>query len=158
MKLRSFLLIAILISISTFNGYCQEGSEEFQKIHEIIKPSVKEGFVWNTSQTWDSRFKYAITYDYNNSELNRLIYAFMPNAKEFSMMAEPLGGVEFEYEGRRAIYIDGSETGMSSISVLLNGEKGRFELSHRELESMATFSKDELIEILSKITMETLEN
>lgn len=157
-KTQTVLLMTILMLIPIFKVFSQStGSEEFEKIHEIIKPSIIEGFVWNPDESWDNRFRYGFTYDLNGSELNRLIFAFYPNAKAFSMMAEALGGVEFEYVGRKAIYIDGKETGMSSISILLNGEKGRFELSHRELESMTTYSKEELLKILSKIALEELE-
>lgn len=158
MNFKKILLALMLMSFGLINVSGQEGSEEFQRIHNIIKPSVKEGFQLNAGQTSDSRFRYAFTYDFNNSELNRLIYSFMPGATEFSALAAALGGVEFEYAGRKAIYIDGKETGMSSISVLLNGGQGRFELSHRELGSMATFSKEQLLEILSSIPLEELEN
>lgn len=122
-----------------------------------IKPSVIEGFVWKSNESWDSRFRYSYIYDLNESELNRLIYVFYPNAKEFSMMAAAMGGVEFEWQGREAMYIDGKDTGMSSISVLLNNGKGRFEISHRELTNTSPFSKEQLEKILSMIAIEDIE-
>ena len=157
MKLQIIMMTFLLLQ-PLYKTYGQPtGSEEFEKIHELIKPSVNEGYEWNTSQSSDSRFKCTLTYDLQGSELNRLIYGFSPNAKEFSLMAAALGGVEFDMNGRRAMYIDGKETGMSSISVLLNEGKGKFEVTHRDLGSMKPYSKSELLEIITKIDLDTLE-
>lgn len=133
------------------------GSEEFEKIHTLIKPSIIDGYVWNSSQSSDSRFQYTFTYDLNGSELNRLIYSFLHNATEFSIMSFALGGKEFVWKGRKAMYIDRKETGMSGISVLLLNDKGRFSLNHRELSGMSAFSKEQLEKILSGIKLENLE-
>ena len=159
MKIQVISLITILTLISLCEVFSQpEGSEEFNKIHQLIKPSVIEGFVWNIEESSDSRFQYTFTYDLNGSELNRLIYTFIPNAEEFSIVSAALGGVEFNYNGRKAMYIDGKETGMSGISVLLRNSKGRFAVNHRELSNMSTYSKTEMEQILSKIPLESLEN
>jgi hypothetical protein len=60
------------------------------------------------------------------------------------------------YQGREALFIDGSKTGMSSIKLILKNGAGIFDLTHRSLEGKA-MNRAALEKLLAKIPLDTLE-
>ena len=159
MKNRLFFLIAMSLSIPFISTFGQEdGSEDFNTFRDAILPSLPEGFLVNTGQTSDSRFNYRITYDEHGDETNRLIYKLAPTSKEFTEMDMAMGGKKYSWKEREALFIDGSETGMSTIAVILFNGAGKFTLSHRDFKTFSPKGKEDLEKMLESISLETLEN
>ena len=159
MKSKMFLLVLMLLSIPFISTLGQEdGSDVFNTLRDAILPSLPEGFIMNTEQTSDSRFNYRITYDENGEETNRLIFKIAPNSKEFSEMDIAMGGEKYSWKEREALFIDGSETGMSSISIKLLNGAGKFTLSHRDFKTFSPKNKEDLEKMLEVIALEDLEN
>ena len=152
-------IFTVLFIFMTSMAFSQEnGSETFNVIRDAFKSTIPAGFLVNTGQTSDNRFNYRFTYDENGSELNRLIYILSPNSKEFSEMDIALGGVRFTWNEREALYIDGSETGMSVLIIILKNNVGIFSITHRDFKTYKPMNKEDLEQLLSKISMDKLEN
>ena len=135
-KLAMKKIFTILFIFMTFMAFSQEdGSETFNEIRDAYKPTIPAGFSVNTGQTSDNRFIYRFTYDENGSELNRLIYNLSPGSKEFSEMDIALGGERYTWNEREALYIDGSETGMSVLIIILKKNVGMFSITHRDFKT-----------------------
>ena len=147
----------IFLTASVYLQAQPTGSEEFEKIHAIIKSAIPEGFVLNSRETSDTRSQYTFTYDLNGAGLNSLIYTVRPKTTEFSAIDFAMGGVQFNIQDRKAMFVDGSNTGVSSISVILKNGKGLLSVSHREISDMSPYSRDKLEEVISKISFEQLE-
>ena len=159
MKIKTFLLVVMSLSIPFISTFGQEdGSEVFNTLRDAILPSLPEGFVVNTGQTSDSRFNYRITYDENGDETNRLIYLLDPNSMEFTEMDIAMEGKNYSWKDREVLFSDGSETGMSGIKVLLLNGAGKFTLTHRDFKTFKPMNKEDLEKMLEVISLEKLEN
>jgi hypothetical protein len=148
-------MLFVLVSTSVFGQ--EDGSETFNAIRDAIKPSLPAAFVVNTGQTTDSRFAYRFTYDENASETNRLIFNLVLNSEGFSEMDLAMGSEQYTLEGRDVLFSDGSETGMSGISLILKN-KAKFIIHHRDFKTFKPRDKTDLENMLSSIDIETLES
>ena len=97
-----------------------------------------------------------ITYDWDESQMNRLIYSWKTKNKSFTQMDLMFDHKKITYQGREALFVDGSKTGMSSIKVVLKNGAGIFELTHRSLEGKAR-NQAALEKLLAQVNLESLE-
>ncbi len=153
--MKNVLIFLFILSISSVYGQ-EDGSESFNKLRDTIKPSVPDGYIVNKGQTWDNRFAYKITYNENGSEEHSLIYEFIPDASSFSELDQAMATEEYTWQGRKAIYQDGSQTGMSSIVILLKNNKGKFTLSNMTLD-LTAMDKAALKNLLSHVDLTNIE-
>ena len=151
-----FSLIFILSTATVFSQ--EDGSETYNVIRDAIKASIPEGFIVNTGQTTDNRFNYSYTYDENGSELNRLIYNLIPGTEGFSEIELALGEEPYLWNERKALFIDGSKTGMSGIEIILKNNAGKFSVMHRDFKTYKPMNKEDLEQLFSKFSMDKLES
>jgi hypothetical protein len=142
--------------VTTF-GFGQDRSDTFVTLSNVIQPAVPAGFVLNNSQSWDNRLSYKLSFDGEGSEMNRLIFSLSPETQEFSEMDLALDHSLFTWQGRKGLFLDGSQTRMSGLLIILKDNAGKFSLTHRNFESPA-MTKEELETLLKKIELEKLEN
>lgn len=132
-------------------------SPEFNKLKTAIQSSVPQGYEVNKGQTWDHRHTLKkLTYDWDESQMNTLIYSWKSSSKSFTEMDFLFDHKKITYKGRKALFIDGSKTGMSSIKIVLNNGAGIFELTHRSLEGKA-MKQPALEKMLAKVQLDILE-
>ena len=132
-------------------------SPEFNKLKNAIQNSVPKDYEVNNGQTWDHRHTLKkITYDWDESQMNTLIYSWKSKSKSFTEMDFLFDHKKITYMGREALFIDGSKTGMSSIKIILKNNSGIFELAHRSLEGKAR-NQAALEKLLAKVQLEVLE-
>lgn len=151
---KSLLIYLIVLMIASF-GF-SDYSPDFKKLEVAIKNSIPEGFTLNKGQTWDNRFNLKITYDRDKSEMNTLIYSLNPGSKTFSEIDLMLDHKKMTFQGRKALFNDGSKTGMSSIKIILKNNSGSFEVTHLSREGKA-MNQSDLEKMLSGIKLEILE-
>ena len=154
MKKLIFVFLTVLV-ITSF-GYSGR-SPEFNKLKNAIESSVPEEYKVNKGQTWDHRHTLKkITYDWDESQMNTLIFIWRSKNKSFTEMDFLYDHKKITYKGRKALFIDGSKTGMSSIKIILNNGAGIFDLTHRSLEGKAR-NQAALEKMLSGIKLDILE-
>jgi hypothetical protein len=133
-----------------------QDSEKLIELKEAVQPTLDAAYQLNAGQTFDSRFNYKVTYDKNGEESDRMIYSVHPNTFKFSELNIALATEKYTWNDREALYQDGSETGMSSIVIILKNEAGKFAVTHRMLGGIP-LDKAGLEKVLSQINWELLE-
>lgn len=154
--MKKSLLILLIILVALSLGF-SDRSPDFNKLKNAIQSSVPEGYEVNKGQTWDHRHTLKkITYDWDESQMNTLIYSCKSKIKSFTEMDFLFDHKKITYQGREALFIDGSKTGMSSIKIILNNGAGIFDLTHRSLEGKAR-NQAALEKMLAKVQLDILE-
>jgi hypothetical protein len=149
--------LSVMIVLMFFSLGFSARSPEFNKLKNAIQSSVPEGYELNKGQTWDHRHTMKkIAYDWDESQMNTLIYSWKSKSKSFTEMDFLFDHKKITYKGREALFIDGTKTGMSSIKIILNNGAGIFDLTHRSLEGKAR-NQAALEKMLSKIQLDILE-
>jgi hypothetical protein len=154
-KMKKYLLIFLAVLLLAYLVF-SDASPDFKKLEIAIKSTVPEGFTVNKGQTWDNKMFQKITYDRGKSGMNRLIFSLNPNNKSFSEMDLALDHKKITFQGRKALFNDGSRTGMSSIKIILKNNSGSFTITHRSLEGKA-MNQSDLEKLLSGMKLEILE-
>lgn len=153
--MKKYVLAMLTVLMIASLGY-PDSSPEFQKLENAIKNAVPDGFIRNKGQSWDNRFYRKITFDRGGYETNRLIFSFDPNGKSFSERDLALDHKKLTIQERKALFNDGSKTGMSVIKVILKNNSGLFTITHRSLDGKA-MSQTGIETLLSKVNLEILE-
>lgn len=148
----TFMIVSMVFSL----GFAAR-SPEFNKLKDAIQSSVPEGYEINKGQTWDHRHTMKkIAYDWDESQMNTLIYSWKSKGKSFTEMDFLFDHKKITYQGREALFIDGSKTGMSSIKIILTNGAGIFDLTHRSLEGKAR-NQAALEKLMAKVQLDILE-
>ena len=146
----SFLVIVLIGTL----GFLQ--ADTFETFNKVVKDAVPDGFTVNKGQTWNNRFTYKITYDKDPEGMNRLIFRFNPGKHEFSQVDLAFDHEKFTWQGRNALFTDGTKTGMSGMSVMLKNKAGGFSITHRAIGGKA-MNRAELEKLLSSIALKEFE-
>lgn len=85
-----------------------------------------------------------------------MIYSLSPGSTEFSEMDRALATEEFTWQDRSAMCQDGSETGMTSLVIILNNLKGIFTITNRTFD-LSAMNKAGLEGLLSNIDLVKIE-
>jgi len=152
--MKRHLIVYLIVVLAVAFGFL--GADTFETLQNVIKDAVPDGFTMNKGQTWNNRFAYKITYDKDSSGLNRMIFDLFPGKDAFSQMNLAFDHKRFTYQGREALFQDGTKTGMSAVIVILKNKAGRFSVTHRAIGGKA-MTMDELEKLLSKVVLEKLE-
>jgi len=152
-------LFILFFALSASTAFSQAyGSETFDAVRDAVLPSVPAGFSVNPERAMDNRFTYQLAYDRDGYEQNTLFYTLYPGSEDFSEMDLASGGVPFTWSDRKALFNDGSQIGISGITVVLKNNVGTFSVSHMTLYPLKPMTKDELEQILAKVSFDKLEN
>ena len=150
---RHLISFFVIVLIGTL-GFLQ--ADTFETLNKVVKNVVPDGFTVNKGQTWNNRFTYKITYDKDPEGMNRLIFSLNPGKHEFSQMDLAFDHEKFTWQGRNALFTDGSKTGMSVIYFILKNKAGGFSIIHRAIGGKA-MTKVELEKLLSSIALKEFE-
>jgi len=150
---RHLISFFVIVLIGTL-GFLQ--ADTFETFNKVVKDAVPDGFTVNKGQTWNNRFTYKITYDKDPEGMNRLIFSLNPGKHEFSEMDLALYHQQLTWQGRNALFNDGTKTGMSGITVILKNKAGVFSIIHRAIGGKA-MTRVELEKFLSSIALKELE-
>ncbi len=151
------LMLTFIIVPIVFSMVFSARSPEFNKLKEAIQGSIPEGYEVNKGQTWDHRHTMKkIAYDWDESQMNTLIYSWKSKSKSFTEMDFLYDHKKIKFQDREALFIDGSKTGMSSIKIILKNGAGIFDLTHRSLEGKAR-NQAALEKLMAKVQLDILE-
>jgi len=132
------------------------GDLSFETFKGITKNAVPKDFSVNEGKVRSSRSFFAIEYRKDEMGQEALIFELNPKSTAFSAMQLAMDHSKFKIEDREAIYLDGSKTGMSSISIILKNNRGRFTIRHKNIGGTA-WDKAGLEKILANIKLADLE-
>lgn len=128
----------------------------FDTLKSAVEKVVPAKFTLNEGQCWDNRSTKKVAFDGDKSKMETLTFTFRPGVDKFSETDLRMKTESYTWQGRDAIFADGSKVGMGSLSIILKNKAGKFTISHR-IFGGTFLTKAEMEDMLSKIGLEELE-